>query len=57
MSDNPWTGTLNTSAEFKTALGNLLAAAEKNDIDIQGSWVTDGSEAHTNWEVMIYELE
>lgn len=57
MTDNPETEALTTSAEFNTALGNLLATAEKNNIELQGSWVTDGSEGHTNWEVMIYELE
>lgn len=57
MSDTPSNDTIATPAEFETALGKLLAAAETNDIDIGGSWVYDDSTTSTNLEVLVYELE
>ncbi len=58
MSDTQWTDSLTTTTEFETALGNLLTAAQQNDIDIEGSWVYHGDEStDPNWEVLVYELE
>jgi hypothetical protein len=57
MSDSPRKDTIATPAEFETALGKLLAAAEANDIDIGGSWVYDDSTTSTDLEVLVYELE
>ena len=57
MSDTPSDDTIATPAEFETALGKLLAAAETNDIDTRGSWVCDDNGTSTKLEVVIYELE
>ncbi|WP_185903302.1 hypothetical protein [Halonotius terrestris] len=57
MSDTPWTESVTTPPEFETALGELLATAAANDIDVRGSWVYDDSESHDSWEVLVFELE
>ncbi|MFQ3476981.1 hypothetical protein HKK80_12095 [Halonotius sp. F2-221B] len=58
MSDPLRTDSFTSKADFETALGTLLDAAEKNDIDPKGSWVfsTDSKIGH-NYEVIVYELE
>ena len=56
MSDPPWTESLTTEDDFEAALGDLLAAAAANDIDVRGSWVYDNGEPHPSWEVLVYEL-
>lgn len=56
MSDTPWNDTIATPAEFETALGKLLAAAETNDVDTRGSWVYDDNSTSIKLEVEIYEL-
>lgn len=46
-----------TDGEFEAALEDLLAAAVRNGIDPQGSWVCETGVGPDTWEVMIYELE
>jgi hypothetical protein len=58
MSNNHWNDRITTSTEFNAALAELLVAAERNNIDVRGSWVSDtDDEGLTNWEVVVYELE
>ncbi|MDZ7701402.1 MAG: hypothetical protein U5J98_04665 [Halobacteriales archaeon] len=49
---------IRTAEEFEAAMGDLLAAATKNDIDPRGSWVyRNGHVELDDWEVMVYELD
>lgn len=58
MSDDSGTDPITTTAEFQTALGELLTAARQNDVDPRGSWVyRNGDGSLTNWEVEVYELQ
>jgi len=58
MSDDLSHDTITTAAEFESALGSLLAAAARNDVDPRGSWVYyNGNDSLRNWEIMVYELE
>lgn len=58
MSNDSGSESVTTTVEFKTALRELLVAAQQNDIDLRGSWVyRNGEESLTNWEVEIYELQ
>ncbi|MFQ3476496.1 hypothetical protein HKK80_09590 [Halonotius sp. F2-221B] len=58
MNNNPWTDRITTSTEFNAALAELLVAAEKNNVDLRGSWVANNDdEGLTNWEVVVYELD
>lgn len=56
MSGDSGTDTITTPAEFKTALGELLAVARQNGVSPRGSWVYRSDELRTNWEAEIYEL-
>lgn len=58
MSDDSAADAITTSTEFEAALGWLLTAAERNDINPRGSWVYDNEdESLANWEVESYELQ
>lgn len=58
MSDDSRTDAVTTAADFRTALGDLLTAARRNDVDPRGSWVyRNGDESLTDWEVEICELQ
>jgi hypothetical protein len=58
MNDDPETDAITTRDEFRAALERALGAAERNDIDVRGSWVYRNGEASlASWEVEIYELE
>lgn len=57
MSDSPGDGGITSAAEFEAALREVLLAAERNGIDPRGSWVYDGSERGTDYEVEVYELK
>lgn len=47
-----------TSAEeFRAVLGQLLDAAETNDVDARGSWVFRDGKLRSHLEVMVLELE
>ena len=54
MSDPLRTDSFTRKADFEPALGTLLDAAEKNDIDPKGSWVfrTDSKIGH-NYGVIV----
>jgi hypothetical protein len=57
MTDRPSEADVTTADEFEAAIGSLLAAAERHDIDPSGSWVyRDGESAGHEWEVVICEL-
>lgn len=57
MTDRPSEADVTTADEFEAAIGSLLAAAERHDIDPNGSWVyRDGESPGPEWEVVICEL-
>lgn len=47
--------TVTTAAEFEAVLGQLLAGAEANGVDVSGSWV-HGADGSDDWEVLILKL-
>jgi hypothetical protein len=50
-------GDITIEADFEAALGQLLLAAIRNDIDTGGSWVYRNGKPAPDLEVMVYELE
>lgn len=50
--DTPFTDTITTDDAFETTLNDLLAAAEANDVRIEGAWECNGH-GGTTWDVVI----
>lgn len=55
--DSPIDGAITTDDEFEAVLGELLSAAARNGIDIEGSWEYRSDDTGADWEVMVIELE
>lgn len=55
--DTPFDGTIETGDDFEAALGDLLAAASGNGIDLEGSWEFQSADPEPDWEVMVIELK
>lgn len=55
--DTPFDGTIETGDDFEAALGDLLAAASGNGIDLEGSWEYRSADPGPDWEVMVIELK
>lgn len=56
-SDSPLDDEITTTEEFEAVLGDLLDVALQNDIDPRGSWEYRSNGSHTDWEVMVVELQ
>lgn len=46
-----------SAGDFESAIGDLLDAALRNEVDVRGSWVCEPDDGPGDWEVMIHELE
>lgn len=55
--DTPFDGTVTTADEFEAVLGDLLAAATGNGIDLEVSWEYRSARAEADWELMVIQLE
>lgn len=55
--DTPVDGPIETDDDFEAALGDLLAAASGNGIDLEGSWEYRSVDPGPDWEIMVIELE
>lgn len=54
--DTPFDGSIETTDDFEAALGDLLAAASGNGIELEGSWEYRSVDPGPDYEVMIIEL-
>lgn len=54
---NPYDDEITSADEFERALGQLLTATVRNDVDPRGSWVYRSGDGVPDWEAMILELE
>lgn len=50
-----FTDTVTTADDFEDALEALLAAADENDVPVEGGWSPDGLDG-TTWDVVITEV-
>ncbi|HKL28146.1 MAG TPA: hypothetical protein VJ898_02645 [Natrialbaceae archaeon] len=50
--DTSFTDTITTDDAFEATLEDLLAAAETNDVRIEGGWECNGHD-DTSWDVVI----
>ncbi|MFC7057334.1 hypothetical protein [Halovenus salina] len=57
MSTDPGDDAITSASEFEAAVGDLLAAAVRNGVDVRGSWVYNTDDGEDSWEVMVYKLE
>ena len=55
--EDPFDGGIRTEDEFNTTLGDLLLAAQRNNVNPSGSWVVRTRGEVPDWEVQIFELD
>lgn len=51
-----YTDTVTTADDFEEVLEDLLAAADTNDVPIEGGWSPNGLDG-TTWDVVITKVE
>jgi len=54
--DTPFTDAITTAEEFEATLQNLLAAADANDIRVEGGWECNGTDGSL-WDVVITRVD
>lgn len=55
-SESPADG-VDSPDEFRAALEELLAAAARNDVDVEGGWECRDAESGRIWDVVVTDVE